>query len=325
MNRDRFAFDTANAAGKAVDRIPWAEVWSLRDRQKNDMKLNYLQLPIKLIVILLSVCSVAAQAQQEKTVAVFGAKINYVEAGDATRPKVILLHGLGGNVSNWAFNVPALAANYHVIAIDQIGFGKSDRLMLKFRVGTYADFLDKFMAELKIERASLVGNSLGGWVAALTAIKYPNRVEKIVLADAAGLKPPEVDLAQIYSLNYSTRDEVRQLVKLVFFNQAIFGSDAMIDQSIAVRVAANDGYTINSLIESIRRNEDFLNGRLGEIKKPTLIIWGKQDGLLKLADGEQFKREIAGSELIVFDQCGHVPMVEKAADFNKAVLVFLGK
>jgi pimeloyl-ACP methyl ester carboxylesterase len=274
---------------------------------------------------ILSVTSLLSAQPTEKTVSVFGAKINYVEAGDPAKPTVILLHGLGGQSANWAFNVPALAANYHVIAPDQIGFGKSDRLTIKYRVGTYVDFLDKFMSELKIEKASLIGNSLGGWVAALTAIKYPNRVEKIVLADAAGLKPPDIDLAQIYSLNYSTRDEVRQLVKLVFFNQAIFGSDVFIEQSLTLRIAANDGYTIYSLIESIKRNEDFLNGRLGEIKKPTLIVWGKQDGLLKVTDGEQFKREIAGSELIVFDQCGHVPMVEKAADFNKAVLAFLAK
>lgn len=276
-------------------------------------------------MIVFASATVFSQGQQEKSVTVFGAKISYIEAGDAAKPKVILLHGLGGNVAGWAFNVPALAQSYHVIAIDQIGFGKSDRPMLKYRVGTYVDFLDKFMAELKIEKASLVGNSLGGWVAALTAIKYPNRVEKLVLADAAGIKPSEVDLAQIYSLNYSTRDEVRQLVKLVFYNQTLFGSEAFIEQSMSVRVAANDGYTINSLIESIKRNEDFLNGRLGEIKKPTLVVWGKQDGLLKLADGEQFKREIPGAELLVFDQCGHIPMIEKAPEFNKAVLAFLAK
>jgi len=287
------------------------------------MNMNKLSL-IALLLCVFSGSS-SAQAQTEKTVSVFGAKIAYVEAGDPSKPTVILLHGLGGNSGNWLFTIPALAANYHVIAPDQIGFGKSDRLMLKYRVGTLVDFLDKFMSELKIEKASLVGNSLGGWVAAWTAIKYPNRVEKIILADAAGLKPAAVDIAQIYSLNYSTRDEVRQLVKLVFFNQALFGSDAFVEQSLSVRVAANDGYTINSLIESIKRDEDFLNGRLGEIKKPTLIVWGKQDGLLKVADGEQFKREIAGSELVVFDQCGHVPMVEKAAEFNKAVLTFLAK
>ena len=289
------------------------------------MRTHSRQLALVIAIIAAAVSVSIAQAPAEKNVQVFGAKINYVEAGDPAKPKVILLHGLGANTASWAFTIPALAANYHVIALDQVGFGKSDRVMLKYRVGTYVDFLDKFMSELKIERASLVGNSLGGWVAALTAMKYPNRVEKIVLADAAGLKPASVDLAQIYALNYSTRDEVRQLVKLVFYNQAIFGSDAFIEQSMAARVAANDGYTINSLIESIKRDEDFLNGRLGEIKKPTLIIWGKQDGLLKVADAEQFKREIAGSELIVFDQCGHVPMVEKAADFNKAVLAFLAK
>lgn len=286
------------------------------------MKINLRHAVWCVIVLGLVVCHTSAQ---DKTVNVFGAKINYIEAGDPSKPKVILLHGMGGNVANWAFNMPVLAQNYHVIALDQIGFGKSDRLMIKYRVGTYVDFLDKFMSELKIEKATLVGNSLGGWVAALTAIKYPNRVEKLVLADAAGIKPSAVDMAQIYKLSYSTRDEVRELVKLVFYNQAIFGSELFIEQSMSVRVAANDGYTIDSLIESIKRDEDFLNGRLSQIKKPTLIIWGKQDGVLKVADADHFKREIAGSELIVFDQCGHVPMVEKAADFNKAVLTFLAK
>lgn len=280
-----------------------------------------------LIVLILLAFSVntLAQAPQDKTVSVFGASIHYVEAGDLGKPAVILLHGLGANTLSWQLNIAAISQNYHVIAIDQVGFGKSDRTMLKYRVGTYVDFLDKFMSEVKIEKASLVGNSLGGWVAALMAIKYPNRVEKLVLADAAGIKPSEVDMNLIYSLNYSTRDEVRSLLKKVFFNQAIFGTDAWVEESMRQRVLAGDSYTINSLIESIKRNEDFLNGHLGEIKKPTLIVWGKQDGLLKFADGETFNREIAGSELAIFDQCGHVPQVEKAADFNKAVLAFLAK
>lgn len=195
--------------------------------------------------------------------------------------------------------------------------------MLKYRVGTCVDFLDKFMSETKIERATLVGNSLGGWLAAWTAIKYPNRVEKIVLADAAGLKTSEVDFKQIYGLNYSTRDELRHLVKQVFYNQTVFGSPAFVEELMKVRVLANDGYTINSLIESIKRDEDFLDGQLNQIKKPTLIIWGKQDGLLKLADGERFNQEIAGSQLVVFDRCGHVPQIEKAVDFNAALLKFL--
>jgi pimeloyl-ACP methyl ester carboxylesterase len=236
-----------------------------------------------------------------------------------------LLHGLGGNAENWALTIPALAANYHVFVPDQIGFGKSDKPLLKYRVGTYADFLDKFMAEQKIEKASLVGNSMGGWVAGLMAIKYPNRVEKIVLADAAGIEPKAVDLDRVYQLNNSTRDEVRANLKLIFASPLLANNESLIDQFLTQRIAAGDGYTINSLIESIKRREDFLDSRLAEIKKPTLIIWGKQDGLLPVSDGEKFNKGIANSSLRVFDNCGHAPQFEKAGDFNKTVLEFLQK
>ncbi len=282
---------------------------------------------IKFFVFNLLILTGAALAQttpQEKSATVFGAKIRHVEAGDAKNPTVVLLHGLGANAESWMFNIAPLAAKYHVIAFDQIGFGKSDKPMLKYRVGTYTDFLDKFLSELKIEKAALIGNSLGGWIAADYALKYPAKVDKIVLADAAGLAPAKgVDYKLVYSLNYSTREEVRSLVKLVFFNQALFGTEAFVEESMKIRVAANDSYTINSLIESIRRGEDFLDGRLNAVKQPTLIIWGKQDGLLPLADGEKFDKEIANSQLIVFDQCGHVPLIEKAVDFNREVLKFL--
>lgn len=276
--------------------------------------------------IVAAFCSMAAgQAPSEKTVLVFGAKITYVEAGDPAKPNVILLHGLGGSSANWQLTIPALSQNFHVIALDQIGFGKSDKPFLKYRVGTYADFLDKFMSELKIEKASLVGNSMGGWVAGLMAIKYPGRVQKIVLADAAGLVPANYSEADVYKLNNSTRDEIRANMKLIFATPAFQTNEALVEQFMAARIAANDGYTINSLIESIKRKEDFLNGRLGEIKAPTLIVWGKQDGLLPVADANTFNKGIVGSELTVFDGCGHAPQFEKAADFNKAVLAFLSK
>lgn len=286
---------------------------------------NYQRkIAIVALIVLLAI-NAFSQAQQDKTVTVFGANIHYVEAGDPAKPNVILLHGMGGNSANWALNIPALAANYHVIAPDQIGFGKSDKPMIKYRVGTYVDFLDKFMSETKIEKASLVGNSLGGWIAGLMAIKYPHRVEKIVLADAAGILPANFNEADIYSLNNSTRDEIRANLKRIFATPALQNNEALVDQFMTARVAVGDGGTINSLIESIKRKEDFLNDRLGEIKKPTLIVWGKQDGLLPVADAYTFNKGIAGSQLVIFDACGHAPPFEKAADFNKAVLAFLAK
>ena len=280
---------------------------------------------VSLFLLAISSFAVAQTAPQDKNVMVFGAKIRYLEAGDAAKPTVILLHGLGASAESWQLNIAALSANYRVIALDQIGFGKSDKPLLKYRVATFVDFLDKFMSELKIEKASLVGNSMGGWIAGLMAIKYPNRVEKIVLADAAGIIPDNVNTNEIYRLNNSTRDEIRANLKLIFATPALQNNEALVDQFMTQRVIANDGYTINAIIESIKRKEDFLNNRLGEIKKPTLIIWGKQDGLLPVADATTFNKGIAGSELAIFDNCGHVPQVEKALDFNKKVLEFLGK
>jgi pimeloyl-ACP methyl ester carboxylesterase len=266
----------------------------------------------------------APQAPPLKEAVVFGQKIQYVDAGSG--PVVVLLHGLGGNSSNWAFNIAALSQKYRVIAPDQIGFGRSDKPLINYRVGTYADFLDKFLEGLNVERASLVGNSLGGWIAALYALKYPKRVERLVLADAAGFAPPkEYDLSTLSGLNPSTREQARYLAGLVFFNP-LFKTDAAVDATLAARISAGDGYTIQSLVESIYRNEDVLDGKLSGVKQPTLVIWGKDDGLLPLArDGEKYRREMPSAQFVVFDQCGHVPQVEKAAEFNAAVLKFLSQ
>jgi 2-hydroxy-6-oxonona-2,4-dienedioate hydrolase len=263
-----------------------------------------------------------APAQREGTATIYGAKIHYVEAGSG--PVVVLLHGLGGNIANWAFNIAPLAQKYHVVVLDQIGFGQSDKPLINYRIATYVDFLDAFLKELKIERASFVGNSMGGWVAAAYALAHPEKVERLVLVDAAGFSfAPGFDTSQLIKLNPSTREGMKELVSRVFYNKLIFMSDAFIDTSMAARINAGDGHTIRSITESIIRHEDFLDNRLSVIKQPTLIIWGREDGLLPLADGQRFQKEIPGAQLLIFEQCGHVPQVEKAAEFNAAVLKFL--
>ena len=273
-----------------------------------------------LIAITLFVTSVT-NAQTPKEVLVFGQKIQYVEAGSG--PTVILLHGLGGSSQVWQFNIGALAEKYHVVVPDQIGFGKSDKPLVNYRIRTYVDFLDQFCKQLKIERATLVGNSMGGWIAAMFTASFPDRVDKLVLVDAAGYAPPkDFDTRVFFGLNPTTREGMKVLIAKVFYNKA-FQTDAFIDQSIAARLAAGDGYTINSITQSIIRGEDFLDDIAKTIKRPTLIIWGRQDGLVPLAEGERFNKEIAGSKMFVIDQCGHVPNIEKPGEFNAAVLKFL--
>ena len=276
------------------------------------------------LLTLLFAASAAAQAAapSAKEAVVFGQKIQYTDTGSG--PVVVLLHGLGGNSANWAFNTPALAQKFRVIVPDQVGFGRSDKPLINYRVATYVDFLDKFLAGLKIERVSLVGNSMGGWIAASYALKYPAKVERLVLADAAGFAPPkEFDLSALAGLNPSTREQAKMLAGLVFYNP-LFKSDAAVDAMLEQRISAGDGYTIQSLVESIYRGEDMLDGKLAALKQPVLLIWGREDGLTTLArEGERFKREIPQAQLVVFEQCGHVPQVEKAAEFNAAVLKFL--
>lgn len=278
---------------------------------------------ILVLIALMFLVAIFANAQTAKETTVFGQKIHYVEAG--TGPTVILLHGLGGSTQAWMFNIAPLAEKYHVVVPDQIGFGKSDKPLVNYRIRTYVDFLDQFCKQLKIERASLVGNSMGGWIAAAYTAAFPDRVDKLVLVDAAGYAPPkDLDTRSFYGLNPTTREGMKALVAKVFYNKA-FQTDAAIDQAIAARMTAGDGYTINSITESIIRGEDFLDQTVKTIKNPTLIIWGRQDGLVPLAEGEHFNKDIAGSKLIVFDECGHVPNFEKAGEFNTAVLKFLGE
>ena len=273
-----------------------------------------------LIAVTLVVVSIG-NAQTPKEVVVFGQKIQYVEAGSG--PTVILLHGLGGSWQSWHFNIAALTEKYHVVVPDQFGFGKSDKPFVNYRIRTYVDFLDQFCKQLKIERATLVGNSMGGWIAAMFTASFPERVDKLVLVDAAGYAPPkDVDTRGFYSLNPTTREGTKVLLAKVFYSKA-FQTDAFIDQSIATRLAAGDGYTINSITQSIIRGEDFLDEVVKTIKRPTLIIWGRQDGLVPLAEGEHFNKDIAGSKMIVIDECGHVPNIEKPGEFNAAVLKFL--
>ena len=268
--------------------------------------------------------TVAPAARAEKEATIYGQKIRYVEAG--TGAPVILLHGLGGNSTNWMLNITPLSEQYRVIVPDQLGFGRSDKPFISYRVGTYVDFLDRLYRELKIERATLVGNSMGGWIAALYAIAHPEKVERLVLVDAAGFAPPkDFDAARLVGiLNPSTREGMRQLASLVFYNKALFTSDAAIDVLLTQRLSAGDGHVIQSLMESVARGDDMLDNRLAGIKQPTLLIWGRADGLTPLNEyGERFKREIKGSQLIVLEKSGHAPQFEQPAEFNAALLKFL--
>ncbi len=292
------------------------------------MKSMFVRILIYVALSLLSLTSAAlaqAVAPISKEVEIYGQKIHYQEAGSG--PNVILLHGLGGDTTNWVLTIPVLASKYHVYVPDQIGFGRSDKPIMNYRPATLVEFLNLFCKKLGIEKATIVGNSLGGWAAALFAITHPEKVEKLVLVTAAGYSPKrwggtEMTRDLLLTLNPSTTADFRRTLNQVFYNKALI-TDQFVEQSFTNKLKKGDGYTINSFIDSILRGEDLLDDKVKTIKAPTLVIWGREDGLTPLALGEAFAQDIPGAQKVIIDQCGHVPQIEKALEFNAALIKFL--
>ena len=260
-----------------------------------------------------------AAAKVDKFVTVYGSRIHYVEAGSGA--PLILVHGLADNAGIWDSTIPALSGKFRVIALDQIGFGHSDKPLLNYRVGTLVDFLDGFLRELKIERASFIGNSLGGWVTAAFALARPERIERLVLSDTAGYAAvaKTMDPRTLRALRLASREDIRYLGPLTFHHKRFYQD---VDLAFKERVTAGDSYTVGQLLDSMIRGDDTLDNRLHAVNRPTLIIWGRDDKLIPLSFGERFHQEIANSQLRIIDNCGHMPQVECPDEFASAVLQF---
>ncbi len=262
----------------------------------------------------------------EKTALVLGQHIHYYETGQG--PTVILLHGLGANAGIWAAVIVPLSQRYHVIALDQIGFGHSDKPLLDYKIATFDDFLYGFMQGQQITKATLVGNSLGGWIALDFAVQHPGMVDKLVLVDAGGLHfgspgskasaspSPKIDL------NPSSVASMKKILEYCFYDRSMV-NDQVAESIFTQHLKDNDGYTIHSTMEGIFSTDQFEESKLASLHVPTLVLWGADDALIPLAKGEEFHAGIAGSKLVTINQCGHIPELEKPGEFNRAVLEFL--
>lgn len=268
--------------------------------------------------------SVLANAQAppamppEKVAVVMGEHIHYYEAGQG--PVVILLHGLGSNAGIWVNNIIPLAAHYHVYAPDQIGFGHSDKPLLDYKIQTFVEFLQGFMESQNIQKAVLVGNSLGGWIATDFTAQHSDLVSKLVLVNSAGL---HFGQGPVPDLNPSSLAGMRQVLELIFYNKQMV-TDELVHYAFTNHLKDNDGYTVQRTLAGFTQDQ-FEESKLAFIHAPTLIIWGRNDDLIPLSKGEQFHQGIAGSKLAVIDQCGHVPELEKPAEFDRVLEEFLAQ
>ncbi len=258
----------------------------------------------------------------QRVVQVYGQNIRYYEAGQG--PNLIFIHGLGGEAANWAANIVPVSARYHVYALDQIGFGHSDKPLIDYRIETFVEFLQAFMQELNIPKATLVGNSLGGWIAVDFAARHPETVEGLVLVDAAGLRAEGGGGEPRLDLNPSSLAGMRRILEFIVFNKQLV-TDELARQAFENHLKSGDGYTIQRILAGLFTTHQFEDDKLRSIRTPTLVLWGRDDALTPLSIGERYQKGIPGAKLVVLDQCGHIPQIEKPVEFNAALLNFLAQ
>jgi pimeloyl-ACP methyl ester carboxylesterase len=263
-----------------------------------------------------------------KQVTVLGFTLHYLEAGRGA--PVVLLHGLGGDGSRWAPNIDPLAKDFHVFALDQIGFGESDKPLANYHTGMLAEFLVGFLKAVGVPKASLVGNSMGAGVALYTAAKYPQVVDRIVLADGGGYRsasagaPPAMTPEALHRRqiqNAVTREETREFFRILFHDKR-FVTDKMVDDQLAMRLRS--AFTITKMQEAGEKGLGSVSEEeVRAVKAPTLIVWGKYDELANPAGADRLEQAIPGSKNVIIDNCGHMPQLEKADEFNRLVRDFL--
>src|SRR3954467_6317410 len=190
------------------------------------MTRRYLLAAALVMSIGLAAAAQPHAAVSAKDVTVLGFKLHYLEAGRGA--PIVLLHGLGGDGSRWRPNIEPLAKDFHVFALDQIGFGESDKPLANYHTGMLAEFLVDFLKAVNVPKASLVGNSMGAGVALYTAAKFPQAVERIVLAAGGGYRshwgraaaaPTGETLRRRQIQNSVTREETREFFRVLFHDK----------------------------------------------------------------------------------------------------------
>jgi triacylglycerol lipase len=253
-----------------------------------------------------------------RSTSVFGRRICYYDIGRG--PPLVLVHGVGGDADQWAFCYAGLSASHRVLALDLLGFGRSDKPLIDYRIAGFVEVLERFVGAVGIERAAFVGHSLGGWIVAEFALQFPGKVAKLVLNDAAGIDEGAVPLA--IDLNISSWQHMREVFEFMFHDKRMVTAE-LVDLAYSRHLERDDGHTIRSVLETLAAPGEKLDARLGRLAVPTMLVWGEQDAVTPLSMAHAFERLIDGAKLQVIPQCGHLPPLEKAGEFVRAVTDFL--
>ena len=261
-------------------------------------------------------------------------RVNYIEMGEG--PCLMLIHGLGGAWQNWLENIPALAQRHRVIAIDLPGFGASPMPGWTLGIRNYGSMVLDLLDALDTGTCAIVGNSMGGFVAAEVSIRSAPAVSKVALVSAAG-----VSHARMYRAPTETIARMAAAMAPVAFR---YHEEALRRPRLRAAVVRNlfykpwalrpeliweftsTGIRAPGLVQAVRglAGYDILD-RLAEVEDPTLIVWGRQDMVVPPADALAFHEMLPNSRLEIFDRTGHIPQAERPVRFNRVLEGFLAE
>ena len=267
----------------------------------------------------------------QKSIEADGLTWPYLEGGKADGEALVLVHGFGGDKDNWSFYAPCVKDHYRVIAPDLPGFGENTRAAgLDYSGAAQAERLAAFLDALGIETCHLGGNSMGGLIALHFALKYPQRLRSLTLFNNAGvIGPDESELQQMVGRGESplvprSLADVDKLMDFIVHKpRYIPGAfKKVMWQDMAPHQGLLDAIFAQIAEEALVKP---LNARLGEVSVPTQIVWGRHDRLLDVSCATVQHEGIRDSELVVFEDVGHVPMIEKPAETARHHLAFLAR
>jgi pimeloyl-ACP methyl ester carboxylesterase len=254
----------------------------------------------------------------EEVVDVGGTKVHTLKGGSGE--PLLLLHGAGGN-NGWLKFVDALAEKYTVIYPSHPGYGKSNRPDWLETIPDMACFYTWYLETLGLEGVRAIGFSMGGWIASEIAAMCNHSFSKLMLVDAVGIKPNDSEITDIFIISPA---QVRELgfhdPRQAPEYEALYGGEPTTEQA---NTAESNREMAVRLCWKPYMHDPRLSSLLQRVKIPTRMVWGKNDQIVPLECGDLYKKAINGSDLVVIDNCGHSPQVEKPDEFIKAALDFL--
>jgi pimeloyl-ACP methyl ester carboxylesterase len=259
-----------------------------------------------------------------------GYRLHYRDQGDPKGPTLLLIHGFGASLVDWEPWVSRLGGRYRLVSVDWPGHGLT-RAPDDFVPSSAndAELIERFASAIGLGKVTVIGNSKGGEIAWVLALRHPERVERLVLVDASGwewqkYKPSDgillaaLDSAPIaYLLRGLDKSRIiRALLTSAFFDPHL-ATDAMITRYVEFsRAPGHRAILDRTFVETLRgldRDGWATRDKLAGIRVPTLIMWGDRDKLVDPGDAGKFAAAIKSSKLIVYHNVGHVPMEEVPA------------